>query len=103
VAALERSQGRVAELERENGGLVKENSVYAERLAGLERVRDAAVAHAQELEEKLAAAARPPEPAPNPFPQPMPPTPNVGHWRRETRWRRWVRQVVLGEYGHQEA
>ena len=86
VAALERSHARVAELERENGAL-------AERLAGLERVRDAAMKHIEELE---AAAARPPAPAPDPLPAPTPPTPNVARRRREPRWRRWVRQVVLG-------
>ena len=88
VDALERSHARVAELERETGTL-------AERMAGLERVRDAAMAHAAELEERLAAATRPPEPPADPFPAPIPPSPNVVPRRREPRWRRWVRQVVL--------
>ena len=80
VAALERSQARVAELEREAG-------TYAERMAGLDRVRDAAMAHAAELEAKLeAAAAQPPdpEPAPDPFPEPIPPMPNAVPW--DARW-----------------
>ena len=71
---------RIADLARENGTL-------AERMAGLERVRDAAIAHANELEQKLEAAARPldPEPAPDPCPAPIPPVPNAApRWRR--RW-----------------
>ena len=86
VTALERSQSRVSELERENGGLVKENVTLVERLAGLERVRDAAIAHANELEQRLEAATRPPEPAPAPAPcpEPLPPAPNAAGW--EDRW-----------------
>jgi len=69
--------------------LARENGTLAERMAGLERVRDAAMAHARELEARLeAAATRPPEPAPNALPR---------RRRREPRWRRWVRRVVLGE------
>ena len=49
--------------------LARENGTLAERLAGLERVRDAAMAHAAELEARLeAAATRSPEPQPDPFP-----------------------------------
>ena len=71
---------RIAELARENGTL-------AERMAGLERVRDAAMAHAAELEAKLAVppAVHDPQPAPDPFPVPNPPTPNA----EPSRWRRW--------------
>jgi len=74
----------IAELARENGTL-------AERLAGLERVMDAAVAHAAELEARLATSVPPavPDPKPDPFPQPSPPSPNVGPRRRVPRWRRW--------------
>jgi len=89
VAALERSQGRVSELERENGGLAKENGTLAERMAGLERVRDAAMAHAAELEARLAVPPVVPEPVPDPFPVPNPPSPNVVPRRGVPRWRRW--------------
>jgi len=90
LAALERSQARVAQLERENGML-------AERLAGLERVRDAAIAHAAGLEEKLAdSAPRRPEPVPSLPTKPTPLTPNAV--RAATRWRRslpWVASAGL--------
>ena len=82
VAAPERSQGRVSQLEREVG-------TPAERLAGLERVRDAAMAHAAELEARLSVPPAVPDPKPDPFPQPNPPSPNVRPRRREPRWRRW--------------
>ena len=89
VDALERSHAHVAELERENGAL-------AERLAGLERVRDAAIAYAHEVEARLGTSTRPPELAPDPFPS----TPNVGparYWRRRVpSWRRWLGRVILG-------
>ncbi len=73
---------RIAELARENGTL-------AERLAGLERVMDAAVAHAAELEARLSVPPAVPDPKRDPFPQPNPPSPNVRPRRRESRWRRW--------------
>ena len=92
VAALERSQARVAELEREAG-------TYAERMAGLECVRDAAMVYAAELEARLEAAADPqPAPAPDPFPAPIPPTPNVSparHVGRRARpWHWWLRHML---------
>jgi len=77
--------------------LARENGTLAERLAGLERVRDAAMAHAAALKARLeAAATRPPEPAPEPFPRPIPPMPNVGPRRRLPPWRRWLGALVLG-------
>ncbi len=79
---VERQAERLVELARENG-------ILTERLAGLERVRDAAVAHAQELEERL--AERPTEPAPDPEPAPevstMVDTPP------------WWRRLLLAVYG----
>ena len=92
VAALERSQGRVSELERENGGLAKENGALAERLAGLERVRDAAMARAAELEARLAIPPAVPGPRPDPFPRPNLPMQNAG----PSRWRRWWLAVMGG-------
>ena len=79
--------------------LARENGTLAERLAGLERVRDAAMPHAAELEARLAVppAVPDPRPAPDPCYSPIPPTPNGGPHRREPPWRRWVRRVVLGE------
>ncbi len=85
VAALERSQGRVSELEREVGTL-------AERMAGLERVRDAAIGHAAELEARLSVPPAGRDPKPDPFPVPNLPSPNVGPRRRLPWWRR-----LLGE------
>ena len=91
-AELEQARARLAEVQvpAELGHveeLARENGTLAERLAGLERVRDAAMAHAAELEARLEAQAKPPEPepAPDPFPAPIPPTPNAAPW-----WRRWV-------------
>jgi len=88
VAALERSQARVAEPEREAGS-------YAEQIAGLERVRDAAMVHAAEVEAQLTEPPEPaPAPAPDPFPQPIPPTPTPN---AAPRWRRWLGRVMLSE------
>src|SRR5918997_1172804 len=83
VAALERSQARVAELERESGGLARENGALTERLAAQKRLRDAAMARAAELEQKLEAATAQP-PNPEPAPEPFPPAQNTAPW-----WRRW--------------
>ncbi len=70
--ALLAQADRIAELARENGAL-------AERLAAQKRLREAAMARAAELEQRLEAATRTPdpEPAPDPFPAPIPPAPNV--------------------------
>ena len=65
--------------------LARENGTLAERLAGLERVRDAAMAHAAELEARLSVPPAVPDPKPDPFPQPNPPSPNV----MSSRLRRW--------------
>jgi len=93
MAELIESRRRIEDLARENGTL-------AERMAGLERVRDAAMAHAAELEDTLAAAARPPDPTPDPVPAPLPPTPNVAPAasprRRLPKWRRWLISVAGG-------
>jgi len=103
-AELEQVRARLAEVEAPAEServveLARENGTLAERLAGLERVRDAAVAHAADLEARLGVppGVRDPRPAPDPFPAPIPPTPNVMGRRREPRWRRWVRRAVLGE------
>ena len=98
VAALERSQGRVSELERENGGLANANAVLAERLAAQKRLREAAMARAAELEALLAdhvpPAVHDPQPAPDPFPIPNPPTPNA----EPSRWRRWWLAIAGAEF-----
>ena len=87
VDALERSHTRVCELEREIGAL-------KERMAGLERVRDAALAYIEDLE---AAAAQTPEPPTGPLPAPVPPRPSVMPRRQAPRWRRWVRLALFWE------
>jgi len=101
IEALARENGvlseRSAALERELTAVRQVSDADRDRVAGLERVRDAAMAHAAELEARLEAAAeRPPESQPDPFPAPIPPTPNVMPRRWEPRWRRWVRRVMLG-------
>jgi len=94
VAAPERSQGRVSQLEREVG-------IPDPRLAGLARVRDATMAHAAELEARLAIppAVPDPQPAPDPFPTPNPPSPNMRPRRREPRWRRWWLALAGASWG----
>jgi hypothetical protein len=93
--ALERSQARNAELERENG-MLSERVEAVRQLSDeirerLEIERDAA--HA-ELEAASILAAEPPEPssepqsALDPFPAPLQPTPNGLPW-----WRRWLAAV----------
>lgn len=57
-AELDQARARLAEVEApaETGRLeelARENGTLAERLAGLERVRDAAMAHAAELEQRI--------------------------------------------------
>ena len=86
VDALERSYARTCELERENG-------VLTERLAGLERVRDAALAYIEELE---VTSAQKSDVQTKALPAPVSPRSGTMLRRREPRWRRWVRQVVLG-------
>ena len=78
MAELVESRRRIEDLARENGTLT-------EWLAGLERVRDAAMAHAAELETRLSVPPAVPDPRPDPFSVPNPPSPNAV----PRRWRRW--------------
>ena len=68
-AELDQIRARLADVESPADSdrlheLARENATLAERLAAQKRLREAAMAHAAELEAKLeAAAARPPEPS----------------------------------------
>ena len=79
TAELERARARLAELESpaESGRLeelARENGSLVERLAAQKRLREAAMAHAAELERRIEAATRPPDPSP----LPPTPTPHIG-------------------------
>lgn len=84
AAELDQVRARLAELESpaESARLeeiARENGVLVERLATQKRLRDAAMAHAAELEQRLeSVTARAAAAVPDPFPAPIPPTLNVG-------------------------
>jgi hypothetical protein len=79
---------RIAELVRERG-------VLTARVAGLERVRDAAMAYAAEVEEQLRAAGAAPRPE-----RALTASPARPWWRRWRWWRVGVSLVLIGGTGY---